>query len=182
MSTLENRPATALLVVDVQNGVVAEAHDRDRVVANIASLVDKARAAEVPVVWVQHNAENLPRGSDEWRYVKELPHDEGEPVVHKRYGDSFEETDLEDVLAAAGVGHLVVAGAQTDGCIRSTIHGAVTRGYDVTLVGDAHTTEDLTEYGAPPPAAVIAHTNLYWDDHGAPGRTTAVVDTVDVVL
>jgi nicotinamidase-related amidase len=180
MSTLDNRPATALLVVDVQNSVVAEAHDRDRVGANIATLVDKARSADVPVVWVQHSSEHLPRGSDGWSYVNELPQAEGEPVVHKLYGDSFEETDLEDVLAAGGVGHLVVAGAQTDGCIRSTIHGAVTRGYDVTLVGDAHTTEDLTDYGAPPPDAVIAHTNLYWDDHGAPGRTTAVVSTAEV--
>ena len=100
--------------------------------------------------------------------------------MHKRYGDSFEDTDLEDVLAAAGVGHLVVAGAQTDECIRSTIHGAFTRGYDVTLVGDAHTTEDLTEYGAPPPAQVIAHTNLYWKYHSAPGRTAGVADTAEV--
>ena len=180
MSTLDNRPSTALLVVDVQNSVVAEAYDRDRVVANIATLVDKARSAEVPVVWVQHSSQYLTQGSDGWRHVKELPHAQGEAVVHKLYGDSFEETDLEDVLAAGAVGHLVVAGAQTDACIRSTIHGAVTRGYDVTLVGDAHTTEDLTEYGAPPPDAVIAHTNLYWDDHGAPGRTTGVVTTADV--
>ena len=180
MSTLTNRPHTALVVVDVQNGVVADAHDRDRVVANVATLVDRARAGQVPVVWVQHNAEDLPVGSDQWAYVPELPQAEGEPVVHKQFGDSFEETDLEDVLADAGVGHLVVAGAATDACIRSTIHGAVTRGYDVTLVGDAHTTGDLTSYGAPPPEAVIAHTNLYWSFHEVPGRTTAVVDTADV--
>ncbi len=112
--------------------------------------------------------------------VPELPQGEGESVVHKQFGDSFEETELEDVLAGAGVGHLIVAGAATDACIRSTIHGAVTRGYDVTLVGDAHTTGDLTSYGAPPPEAVIAHTNLYWSFHEVPGRTTAVVDTADV--
>jgi nicotinamidase-related amidase len=182
MSTLTNRPHTALVVVDVQNGVVADAHDRDRVVANVATLVDRARAGQVPVVWVQHNAEDLPVGSDQWAYVSELSQGEGESVVHKQFGDSFEETELEDVLAGAGVGHLVVAGAATDACIRSTIHGAVTRGYDVTLVGDAHTTGDLTSYGAPPPEAVIAHTNLYWSFHEVPGRTTAVVDTVDICL
>ena len=110
----------------------------------------------------------------------ELSQGEGESLVHKQFGDSFEETELEDVLAEAGVGHLVVAGAATDACIRSTIHGAVTRGYDVTLVGDAHTTGDLTSYGAPPPEAVIAHTNLYWSFHEVPGRTTAVLDTADV--
>jgi hypothetical protein len=103
-------------------------------------------------------------------------------VVHKRFGDSFEGTDLEDVLAAAGIGHVVVAGAQTDACIRSTIHGAFTRGYDVTLVGDAHTTEDLSDYGAPPPGQVIAHTNLYWQEQSAPGRVAAVRDAAEVTL
>jgi hypothetical protein len=101
-------------------------------------------------------------------------------LVHKTYGDAFEATDLEAVLAGAGVGRLVVAGAQTDACIRSTIHGAFARGYDVTLVGDAHTTEDQTAWGAPPPDKVIAHTNLYWRDQRAPGRTAGVTDTKDV--
>ena len=177
MSTLADRPNTALLVIDVQNGVVGEAYDRDAVVANVATLVDKARAAEVPVVWVQHHSEHLTQGSPGWHYVPELQQGESEAVVHKQFADSFEDTDLEDVLAAARVGRLVVAGAQTDECIRSTIHGAFTRGYDVTLVKDAHTTEDLTDYGAPPPAQVIAHTNLYWANHAAPGRTAAVADT-----
>ena len=84
------------------------------------------------------------------------------------------------MLAAAGVGRLVVSGAQSDACIRSTIHGAFTRGYDVTLVGDAHTTEDLSAYGAPPPDQVIAHTNLYWGFQEAPGRTAGVTETKDV--
>ena len=180
MTTLTDRPNTALVVIDVQNGVVRGAHERDRVVANINTLVDRARAEEVPVVWVQHSDEGLEQGSADWELVPELEPGADEPVVQKHYGDSFEDTDLEDVLAAAGVGHLVVAGAQTDECIRSTIHGAFTRGYDVTLVGDAHTTEDLTEYGAPPPAQVIAHTNLYWKYHSAPGRTAGVTDTAEV--
>ena len=106
-----------------------------------------------PVVWVQHSGDDLAAGSDGVAVRPRAAQGAAEPLVHKRYGDSFEDTDLEDVLAAAGVGRLVVAGAQTDECIRSTIHGAFTRGYDVTLVGDAHTTEDLTEYGAPPPDA-----------------------------
>jgi nicotinamidase-related amidase len=180
MSTLSDRPNTALLVIDVQNGVVANAHNRDGVVANIGTLVDRARAEDVPVVWVQHTDDNLPRDSESWQYVPELVRRESEPLVHKSYGDSFEETDLETLLAERGVGRLIVAGAQTDACIRSTIHGAFTRGYDVTLVGDAHTTEDLSPYGAPPPDKVIAHTNLYWQDHGAPGRTSETVDTADV--
>lgn len=180
MANLSDRPRTALVVVDVQNGVVTGAHDRDAVVANISHLVDRARQEGVPVVWVQHSDEAMPQGSDAWQYVPELVRDESEPVVHKTYGDSFEDTDLEDVLAGAGVGRLVVTGAQTDACVRSTIHGAFTRGYDVTLVSDAHTTEDLTDYGAPPPEQVIAHTNLYWREQAAPGRTAGVVPTDEV--
>jgi nicotinamidase-related amidase len=180
MTTLENRPNTALLVVDVQNGVVAGAHDRDAVVANVGSLVEKARREQVPVVWVQHSDDGLARGSTEWRIVSELEPDESEPLVEKNYGDSFEDTTLEAVLSRLGVGRLVVVGAQTDACIRSTLHGALVRGYDATLVSDAHTTEDQTAWGAPPPDQVIAHTNLYWRYHTAPGRTAGTVETKDV--
>ncbi len=180
MTTLTDRPRTALLVVDVQNDVVAAAHNRDAVVANIATLVAKARAAQVPVVWVQHADEGLPHGSAGWNYVPELTIGETEPVVHKHYGDSFEDTDLEDVLAGSQVGRLIVAGAQTDACIRSTLHGAIARGYDATLVKDAHTTEDLSPYGAPTPDKVIEHTNLYWSFHSAPGRSAGVVATEEV--
>jgi nicotinamidase-related amidase len=182
MTTLPDRPNTALVVIDVQNGVVADAHDRDAVVSNISSLVDRARDEGVPVVWVQHSDGQLEQGSDAWAYVPELEQRESEPLVHKTFGDSFEGTDLEDVLARAGIGHLVVTGAQTDACIRSTIHGAFVRGYDVTLVGDAHTTEDLSAWGAPPPDKVIAHTNLYWQEQAAPGRSAAVTATKDVAF
>jgi nicotinamidase-related amidase len=180
MTTLENRPNTALLVVDVQNGVMSGAHERAAVVANINSLVDGARAAAVPVVWVQHNSEELTRDSEAWQYVPELAPRDDEPLVQKAYGDSFEDTDLELVLAERGVGRLIVAGAQTDACIRSTLHGAFARGYDATLVSDAHTTEDLSSYGAPTPDKVIAHTNLYWQYQTAPGRTAGVVPTAEV--
>ena len=180
MTTLENRPNTALLVVDVQNGVVAGAHERDTVVANVGSLVEKARHERVPVVWVQHSDEHLERGSDDWQIVPELTPGDAEPLVEKSYADAFEDTTLETVLSGLGVGRLVVAGAQTDECIRSTLHGAVVRGYDATLVSDAHTTEDQTAWGAPPPDQVIAHTNLYWTNHAAPGRTAGTVETKDV--
>jgi len=180
MTTLGNRPNTALLVVDVQQGVVRGAHERDAVVANVATLVDKARQERIPVVWVQHSSEQLARGTDDWRFVPELIPGEAEPLVEKRYGDSFEETSLETVLSGLGVGRLVVVGAQTDECIRSTLHGAIVRGYDATLVSDAHTTEDQSAWGAPPPDKVIAHTNLYWTYHTAPGRTAGTVETKNV--
>lgn len=180
MTTLENRPNTALLVIDVQNGVVTGAHARDSVVANVGSLVEKARKAQVPVVWIQHSHEGLAKGSEGWRIVPELAPKPDEPRVEKLYGDSFEATDLETVLSGLNVGRVVVCGAQTDACVRSTIHGAFVRGYDTTLVTDAHTTEDLTAWGAPPPDKVIAHTNLYWQEQEAPGRTAAAVATAEV--
>ncbi|MGC1419469.1 MAG: isochorismatase family protein [Acidimicrobiales bacterium] len=180
MTTLKNRPNTALLVIDVQNGVVAEAFERDAVVANIKSIVAKAREEQVPVVWVQHSDEQLSTGSDPWRIVPELDPSETEPLVAKNYGDSFEDTNLEAVLADLEVGRLVVVGAQTDACIRSTLHGAFARGYDATLVSDAHTTEDQSQWGAPSPDLVIAHTNLYWTYQDAPGRTAGTVETKDV--
>lgn len=179
-TTLQNRPNTALLVVDVQSGVVRGAPGRDTVVANVGSLVEKARRERVPVVWVQHSDEGLARGSDDWRIVPELKPYDTEPLIEKSYGDSFEATNLETVLSDLEVGRLVVAGAQTDACIRSTLHGALARGYDATLVSDAHTTEDQTEWGAPPPDQVIAHTNLYWTHQTAPGRMAGTVKAEDV--
>ena len=180
MTSLPDRPNTALVVVDVQNDVVGGAHRRNEVIANIKTLVEQARAKDVPVVWVQHASDELVEGTEGWQYVPELVIDPSEPVVHKRYGDSFEDTDLEEQLARRGVGRVVVTGAQTDACIRATLHGAFVRGYDTTLVSDAHTTEDLTEFGLPEPETVITFTNTYWGWQAGPGRTAAVVDTANV--
>jgi nicotinamidase-related amidase len=161
MTTLSDRPNTALVVIDMQRGVVGDAYDVARVVENINTLVRKARAEQVPVVWVQHARD--------------------EPLVHKRYADSFEETDFEARLAERKVGHLVVTGAQTDECIRSTLHGALVRGYDATLVEDAHTTEDMRQWGGPiGPDQAIAYTNLYWKWMKAPGRAGGTVPTAEV--
>jgi len=180
MTTLEGRPNTALLVIDAQNAILAETAGRDGVVANIGGLVGKARAEDVPVIWIQHSDDGLALDSEGWQFVPELPRHDGEPLVHKTYGDSFEATDLAEVLAGREVGRLVVTGGQTDACVRATIHGALVRGYDVTLVSDAHTTVDRTEYGGPPGAQIIALTNLYWTYTAAPGRTAEVVPAAKV--
>jgi nicotinamidase-related amidase len=181
LTTLNDRPNTALLVIDVQRDVVEKVHDREGVIANISTLVDKARSAGVPVIWVQHSDDKIEAGTPGWEYVPELQRDESEPLVHKNYGDAFEATDLEDLLAERKVGHLVVSGTQTDGCIRSTLHGALVRGYDATLVGDAHTTEDPGEWGLPLDAEqVIAHTNAYWAWEAVPGRKGGTVPTAEV--
>lgn len=180
MTILSERPKTALVVIDVQNGVMSGAHDRDGVIGNIVTLVDKARREGIALVWVQHTSDELAEGSEAWQLVPELTPGDAEPRVHKRYGDSFEYTDLEAVLAGREIGKLIVTGAQTDACVRSTLHGALVRGYDAVLVSDAHTTEDLTAYGAPPPDQVIAHTNLYWGFQTAPGRQAGTVTTESV--
>ena len=180
MSTLANRPHHALLVIDVQNDVVVEAYDRERIVGNIAALVQKARAQRTPVIWIRHADDELVAGSDAWQIVAELvPRDE-EVIIEKNFGDSFEQTCLEEVLRDGAIGSLVVTGAQTDQCVRSTLHGAFVRGYDALLVQDAHTTVDKIKWGAPSPALVIAHTNMYWKYHSAPGRTAGTMTTADL--
>ncbi|OZF43162.1 isochorismatase family protein [Rhodococcus sp. 14-1411-2a] len=183
MTILPDRTATALVIVDVQNDVMVGVHERERVVENIVRLVTRARQTGTPVIWVQHSSEKeLAIGTEGWELLEELPMDPRDPIVHKKHGDAFEDTGLEAELAASGVGHVVIAGAHTDFCIRSTLHGALVRGYDVTLVSDAHTAEDLTEWGAPPPAQVIAHTNIYWGNQTAPGRTAEAVVTEKVTF
>ena len=135
----------AFVVVDLQKGVLADdgTWDPAGVVSRVAGLVDRSRDAGIPVVWVQHNSGELVAGTPVWELADGLEPAADEAVVQKRYGDSFEETDLAEVLTRLGVEHLVIAGAQTDACIRSTIHGAVLRGYDVTLVSDCHTTGEI---------------------------------------
>ena len=155
MSNLTGRDRTALLVVDVQNDVVGTAFHREEVVGRIGTLVQQARASGAPVVWVQHNAEEMPIGSPGWQIVDDLVPADGEPRIDKQYGDSFADTDLESVFDAQNVEHVVLCGAQTDACITATLYGAVHRGYDVTLVEDAHTTDDTEFQGQPMPANLL---------------------------
>ena len=182
MTTLSNRPNTALLVIDVQNGVMEGAPRRDDVIKNINSLVDKARAEDVPVVWVQHSDDGpLKQGSEAWQYVPELDRrDERARRPQDATATRSRPPTSRTRLAERGVGRLVVTGAQTDACIRSTIHGAFTRGYDVTLVGDAHTTEDLTQWGAPlARGGHRAHQPLL-EVSGCSGRSAGTVETAEV--
>jgi nicotinamidase-related amidase len=180
VSTLVARPRTALVVIDVQNGVVANAYDRDGIVSRINGLVELARSQSVPVIWVQHNDAELEKDSDHWQIVEELQPRPDEPVVHKSYNDSFEESMLESELAELGVGRLVVTGAQTEWCIRSTLHGAIARGYDALLVSDAHTTVDMST--SIPATSVIEMTNHYWMWHSVPGRAAGVETSSAVSL
>ena len=180
MATLVDRPNTALVVIDLQNDVVANAYRRNEVISAVKTLIERARIVETPVIWVRHADEELEAGSKAWQIVAELAPLPEEAIVEKGYRDAFEGTDLEQVLSRLRVGKLIVTGAQTDMCVRSTLHGALARGYDAMLVGDAHTTVDMTEHGAPPPEAVISHTNLYWSNQRAPGRMGGVIESRDV--
>jgi nicotinamidase-related amidase len=174
---------SALLVIDVQRDVVANAFRRNEVVANIEHLVESARKAGVPVIWVQHSDDELVKGSEGWAYVSELRMGKGEPVVHKQFGDSFEGTNLDELLQELAIEQLIVCGAQTDACIRSTLHGAIARGYNAMLVSDAHTTDDCT-WATPPLSAeqVIAHTNFYWNWQRTPRAVGGTSLTAEVVF
>lgn len=143
MATIRTGNQSVLLIVDFQVGVVADKWDVPRVGANIAVAVERARAQGVPVIWVQHEDDDLPRGSPAWQFAPELVPAEGEFRVDKRHNSAFEETALEAELARLGATHIVLAGAATTWCIRSAAYAALERGYDLTLLKDAHTTGDI---------------------------------------
>lgn len=175
-----NKSNSALIVVDVQNSVVAQAFQRDEIIQNINHLVTRAREQNVPVIWVQHSNQEMQMHTDGWKIVPELKPLDGDAVIFKVHGDSFEGTDLAQKLAEKQIGRVVVTGAQTDACIRSTIHGAFARGYDTVLVSDAHTTEDLSSYGMPSPDKLIGFTNMYWTWQTGVGKTASVEKSADV--
>jgi len=181
---MTTRPSlsTALLIVDVQTGVVADAWARDAVVQNIANAVARARAEGVPVLWVQHQSEELPVGSAPWQWVPALQPGEGEPLIHKHHNSAFEGTALLAELDRLGVGHLVLAGAASNWCIRATAYAALERGFDLTLIADGHTTSDL-DLG--PGRRVTAqsviddlNTTMQWLSY--PGRRNAVVSAAEL--
>jgi len=178
MSAYEDRANKALLVIDVQNGVVDYSKNRDVTVARIASLVEKARAAKVNVIWVQHSEDDMPIDSEYWQIVPELKPAKSEPIIHKLWRSAFEETNMEDVLEELKVGHLIITGAQSNYCVRHTIHAAIERGLDVTLVEDAHTTMDESWDGQPIPAEmIIAELNRNCAAYELPDSEVNVVKT-----
>jgi len=146
---------TALLIIDIQNAIVASSGTPERqplidaaleaVVGRLAVLQQQARKAGVPVIMVQHDGgkgDPLAAGTEGWQIRKELAPLPDEPVVQKTSCDSFFETDLPDRLRERAVSHLVIGGCQTQFCVDTTVRRAVSLGYDVTLIGDGHTTSD----------------------------------------
>ena len=155
MSAYPDRNKKALIVIDVQNGVVEYAWQKDATVSRIKTLVDRARESKTDVIWVQHSEDDMPIDSQYWQIVSELKPNPDEKIIHKLWRSSFEETDLEEVLQDLNVDHLIVTGAQTNYCVRHTVHAAIERGLDVTLIEDAHTTIDESWNGKPIPAELI---------------------------
>lgn len=183
MATVREGNSGVLLVVDVQVDVMGQAWNSERIIKNVSRAVERARADGVPVVWVQHSDEELPYGSPQWQWVPELVPAKGESLIHKKFNSSFEQTGLEDVLATLGTTHIVLAGAATNWCIRATAYGALDRGYDLTLIEDAHTTvtlelDDGTTIEA---SSMIDELNacMTWVSYPARTNGTAPAEAVD---
>jgi nicotinamidase-related amidase len=175
-------PRSALVVVDAQVGVLATVWERERVVGNLRTLVAAARKAGTPVIWVQHASAELPRDSGPWQLAPDFVPRDDEPVLHKVHNSAFAATGLDALLRSRATTRVVLAGAATNWCVRATAFAAVERGYDLTLVADAHSTTPSTlPDGRPIPAeTIVAEFNdgIRW--LAAPGVRTAVVDTAEV--
>jgi nicotinamidase-related amidase len=182
MAVIRAGNQAVLLVVDVQVGVMRNAWEAPRIIQNIRLAVEKARSLGVPVIWVQHADEELVHGGADWQIVPELSPAAGELRLDKQFNSSFEQTPLEETLARLGAAHIVLAGAATNWCIRATAYGALDRGYDLTLLKDAHTTETLElEDGLRIEAAnVIRELNIAMSWLSYPGRTNSAVAVEEV--
>ena len=183
MSSISDRLGQALLVIDVQTNVLLDAWHRDEIIANINSLIVKAREANTPVIWIQHSDDDLEIGTDGWQIVSELTPLANEPNIRKRYRSSFELTTLEETLARLSVGHLYICGAETDNCVRHTLHAALERGYEVTLVKDAHSTSDCPGgSGTLFASAIIKEQNRSFLNYELPGRSASTVATDEILF
>lgn len=171
MCTISGRNLSALLVIDVQVDVVTGCFEAEKRTANIVNLVSFARANSIPVIWVQHNDEELVQGSAGWQLVESLVPLASEAIIHKNYRSSFEATNLDEVLAELNVGHLIMCGAQSNYCVRNTLHAAIERGYDVTLIADAHTTcDEYADDQVIPGANIVNELNQVSGYYELPGR------------
>jgi nicotinamidase-related amidase len=179
------RARSALLVVDAQVGVLSSVWDSNRVVGNIEKLVARARSAGVPVIWVQHTDDDeLKLGSPAWKLMPNFVPNAGEPVIHKRYNSSFANTDLDQRLKVFGATRIVLAGALTNWCLRSTAYAAVDRGYHLALVGDAHSTEPLklADGKTVPAESIVADLNAVFEWVSVPNVRTEVRTSADVAF
>jgi nicotinamidase-related amidase len=132
----------ALLVIDVQMGLFERSipiYKAKEVLENINSLIDKARQADVPVIFIQHGSEgSLKKGSDAWQLHPEIQPLADEIIIHKHEGNAFAGTSLHDELKKRSVCELLITGLVTHGCVKATSLGSLDKGYKTMLVSDAH--------------------------------------------
>ena len=183
MATVRAGNKGVLLVVDVQVGVMKEAWEAPRVIKNVARAVERARAEGVPVIWVQHSADDLVPDTPAWQWVPELVPATSETLIRKGFNSAFERTPLDEELDKRGATHITLAGAATNWCIRATAYGALDRGYDLTLVKDAHTTGTLElENGTTIEAATVIddlNIAMTWLSYPDRRNGTATAEEVD---
>lgn len=181
---------TALLVIDLQKDILKGLGTPQRqplldaavdaVVARMATLQQRARVQKAPVVVVQHDgspAHRLGKGKPGWELRSEIAPIGDDVLVHKLASDSFFGTELDAVLKAKGVTHIVLGGCMSQYCVDTTARRAVTLGYDVTLVSDGHATADEGDLSA---EQIAAHHNLLLDGFGAGGKVIAVKKAEEV--
>ena len=183
MATVRAGNKGVLLVVDVQVGVMNEAWEAPRVIKNVARAVERARAQRVPVIWVQHSADDLIPDTPGWQWVPELVPATSETLIRKGFNSAFERTTLDEDLGKLGATHITLAGAATNWCIRATAYGALDRGYDLTLVKDAHTTGTMElENGTKIEAATVIddlNIAMTWLSYPDRRNGTATAEEVD---
>lgn len=176
---------TALLVIDVQVAMFEDSelpHDADNLLANIRTLLDSARAAGTPVIYVRHEDsqyEAMMHGNDGWQVHPAVSPAPGDPIVDKRACDSFYDTPLEQTLRDLGIEHIVVTGMQTELCIDTGCRSALHRDFNVTLAADAHSTwsrEDITA------AQIIAHHNYCLRQIPHPTKEISVRPTAEITF
>lgn len=153
--------STALLVIDVQQGLCEgehESHDAQNVIARINAVSAKARAAGALVIFIQHEATSgfLRHGTPEWQLAQGLHLEPSDLLLRKTATDSFHRTELEDILRRHAVTDLVICGMQTEFCVDTTTRRALALGYPVVLVADAHSTEKNEFLSVP---QIIRHHN-----------------------
>lgn len=152
------RATLALVVIDMQVALVEGAYLADEMLARHVALIAKARAAQVPVVYVQHDHATwaeLKRGTPGWKIHPDIAPASGDTVVEKTASDAFYETSLRSILAEKGVRTIAITGMQTEYCVDTTARSALSHGLDVMLVSDCHSTSD-SDMSA---AQIIAHHN-----------------------
>jgi nicotinamidase-related amidase len=178
------RADTAVLIVDVQTGLVAGENpvfQLDQLLDNISTLIAHARIRGTPIIYIQDNdVDEI--GSPGWQIHPSILPEKGDLVIRKPETDAFYSTTLHQELQERGIAHLIVAGCKSEVCVDATCRKATSLGYNTTLVSDAHSTTDNPVLTAPQTIAYHNHLlQMVWsDEHGEVVGVT-VKPTSDVV-